>query len=112
MMAEKIDAGTSAPPEIENLPIIVIQPPKGLVSLGLKELWEYWELLYFLTWRDIKVRYKQTLLGGVWAILQPFCMMVVFSLFLESSPEFLRTMFPIRYSPMRVCCPGLFFLRA
>ena len=80
-MAEKIDAGTSAPPEIENLPIIVIQPPKGLVSLGLKELWEYWELLYFLTWRDIKVRYKQTLLGGVWAILQPFCMMVVFSLF-------------------------------
>ena len=80
-MIEKIDAGTNTAPEIENLPITVIRPLKGLVSLGLKELWEYWELLYFLTWRDIKVRYKQTLLGGLWAILQPFCMMVVFSLF-------------------------------
>src|SRR5213079_2784504 len=48
---------------------------------GLKELWEYRELLYFLTWRDIKVRYKQTALGAAWAIIQPFFTMVVFSLF-------------------------------
>jgi len=47
----------------------------------LRELWEYRELLYFLTWRDIKVRYKQTALGAAWAIIQPFFLMVVFSLF-------------------------------
>ena len=58
-----------------------IQPSKGWVSLKLNELWEYRELLYFLTWRDIKVRYKQTVLGAAWAILQPFLTMVVFSLF-------------------------------
>lgn len=58
-----------------------IQPSKGWVSLKLQELWEYRELLYFLTWRDIKVRYKQTVLGAAWAILQPFLTMIVFSLF-------------------------------
>jgi len=62
-------------------PVIVIQPSKGLVSLRLKELWDYHELLFFLTWRDIKIRYKQTALGAVWAILQPFLTMVVFSVF-------------------------------
>ncbi len=62
-------------------PVTVIKPSKGWVSLGLKDLWEYRELLYFLTWRDIKVRYKQTALGATWAIIQPFFTMVVFSLF-------------------------------
>jgi lipopolysaccharide transport system permease protein len=61
--------------------VTVIKPSKGWVSLGLKNLWEYRELLYFLTWRDIKVRYKQTVLGATWAIIQPFFTMVVFSLF-------------------------------
>jgi len=51
------------------------------VPLKLSELWEYRELLYFLVWRDIKVRYKQTALGATWAIIQPFFTMVVFSLF-------------------------------
>jgi lipopolysaccharide transport system permease protein len=59
----------------------IIEPSEGLVSLKLKELWQYHELLYFLTWRDIKVRYKQTVLGAAWAIIQPFFTMVVFSLF-------------------------------
>ena len=58
-----------------------IAPAKGWVSLRLRELWEYRELLYFLVWRDIKVRYKQTALGATWAIIQPFFTMVVFSLF-------------------------------
>jgi lipopolysaccharide transport system permease protein len=58
-----------------------IVPAKGWVSLRLRELWEYRELLYFLVWRDIKVRYKQTALGAAWAIIQPVCTMVVFSLF-------------------------------
>lgn len=58
-----------------------IAPVRGWVTLGLAELWAYRELLYFLTWRDIKVRYKQTTLGAAWAIIQPFLTMVVFSLF-------------------------------
>jgi len=63
------------------LPTLRIAPSKGWVPLKLKELWEYRELLYFLVWRDIKVRYKQTALGATWAIIQPFLTMVVFSLF-------------------------------
>jgi lipopolysaccharide transport system permease protein len=58
-----------------------IQPSKGWVSLQLRELWEFRELLYFLVWRDIKVRYKQTVLGAGWAIIQPLFTMLVFSLF-------------------------------
>jgi lipopolysaccharide transport system permease protein len=58
-----------------------IEPSRGWVSLKLGELWEYRELFYFLIWRDVKVRYKQTALGATWAIIQPFSTMVVFSLF-------------------------------
>jgi lipopolysaccharide transport system permease protein len=63
------------------MPIEVIEPKKGLVPLDLKEIWNYRELLYFLTKRDIKVRYKQTVLGGLWAIIQPLFTMVVFTFF-------------------------------
>src|SRR5690606_37696732 len=62
-------------------PVTIIEPVRGWRSLGLRELWEYRELLYFLVWRDVKVRYKQTVLGASWAIIQPFFTMVVFSLF-------------------------------
>lgn len=55
--------------------------PKEKFSLGLRELWQYKELFYFFTWRDVKVKYKQTTLGFAWVILQPFFMMVIFSLF-------------------------------
>ncbi len=65
----------------QELPILRIEPSRGWVSLKLHELWEYRELLYLLTWRDVKVRYKQTVLGAAWAIIQPFFTMVVFSLF-------------------------------
>jgi homopolymeric O-antigen transport system permease protein len=64
-----------------DLPYLRIQPARGWASLNLAELWEYRELLYFLVWRDIKIRYKQTALGAAWAIIQPFFTMVVFSLF-------------------------------
>ena len=62
-------------------PTLLIRPSRGWAALDLADLWEYRELIYFLTWRDIKVRYKQTVLGGAWAILQPFLTMVVFSVF-------------------------------
>lgn len=61
--------------------VTILRPSRGLVSLRLKELWEYRELAYFLVWRDIKVRYKQTVIGVAWAMIQPLAMMVVFTLF-------------------------------
>lgn len=59
---------------------ILIEPSRGWQQLGLGELWEFRELLYFLAWRDIKVRYKQTALGATWAILQPLLSMLIFTL--------------------------------
>lgn len=61
--------------------VLILRPSRGWGSLNLGELWRYRELIYFLTWRDLKVRYKQTVLGAFWAILQPFLSMVVFSVF-------------------------------
>ncbi len=72
------------PQKVEEIPTLIIEPSKGWVPLRLRELWEYRELLYFLVWRDIKVRYKQTVLGAAWAIIQPFFTMVVFSVFFGS----------------------------
>ena len=61
--------------------ITMIMPSKGWTALNLRDLWIYRELILFMTWRDLKVRYKQTLLGASWAVLQPFLTMVVFSIF-------------------------------
>jgi lipopolysaccharide transport system permease protein len=61
---------------------ILIRPSHGWVRLDLRQLWAYRELLYFFVWRDLKVRYKQTTFGILWAVIQPFMLMVVFSLFL------------------------------
>ncbi len=74
-----LKAGPARRPE--PLPVLEIRPPQGWSSLGLRELWEYRELLYFLVWRDVKVRYKQTALGAAWAVIQPVFMMAAFSLF-------------------------------
>ena len=65
----------------EAAPTVVIRPSRGWIPLNLRELWGYRELLYFLVWRDVKVRYKQTALGVSWAVIQPVLMMVVFALF-------------------------------
>lgn len=66
----------------QQIRTIVIRPSRGWLGLNFRELWMYRELLYFLTWRDVKVRYKQTVLGAGWAIIQPLLLMVVFSIFL------------------------------
>ena len=62
-------------------PLVIIEPNKGWSALDLRDLWAFRELLYFLTWRDVKVRYKQTELGIAWAIIQPLFTMLVFTLF-------------------------------
>jgi len=77
-MVGQTEAGPA--PEV-GPPVTVIRPSRGWAPLDLGELWRFRELFYFLTWRDIKVRYKQTVLGATWAILQPVFTMVVFSLF-------------------------------
>lgn len=64
-----------------DLPFAIIKPTHGWQHINLVEIWRYRELLYFLAWRDIKVRYKQTIFGASWAIIQPFFTMVIFSLF-------------------------------
>jgi len=71
-------AGGAAP---TNLSVTVIERRSGWQIVDTGELWRYRELLCFLTWRDVKIRYKQTVLGVAWAILQPLATMVVFSLF-------------------------------
>jgi len=62
-------------------PVLMIRPSQGWVAIKFRELWKYRELIYFFVWRDIKVRYKQTVLGAAWAIIQPVCTMIVFSIF-------------------------------
>jgi lipopolysaccharide transport system permease protein len=70
------------PPDgLPEEPLVVIEPNKGWSALDLRDLWSFRELLYFLTWRDVKVRYKQTELGVAWAIIQPLFTMLIFTLF-------------------------------
>ena len=76
-------AGTTcqAADDAAKVPLTVVRPSRGWAPLEIGELWAYRELLGFLAWRDVKVRYKQTVLGAAWAILQPFAAMVVFTIF-------------------------------
>jgi lipopolysaccharide transport system permease protein len=67
--------------EMPGLSVTVLKPPRGWQGLNLREIWQFRDLLYFLIWRDVKVRYKQTVLGAAWALLQPLLMMIVFTLF-------------------------------
>lgn len=76
-MIPDANAATSSP----SLMAMRIKPTHGWASLKLAELWEYRELVYFFTWRDIKIRYKQTVLGALWAIIQPLFTMLIFALF-------------------------------
>ncbi|HEY6041059.1 MAG TPA: ABC transporter permease [Anaerolineae bacterium] len=75
--ADVIPAAQSAP---EAPAVIVIRPSRGWVAVNLRDVWEYRELLYFMVWRDVKVRYKQTLLGVAWVVLQPLATTLVFTI--------------------------------
>ena len=65
--------------ESRPIPVVIIESRRGWRAINLRELWTYRELLYFLIWRDVKIRYKQTLLGATWAIVQPLLTMVIFT---------------------------------
>jgi lipopolysaccharide transport system permease protein len=77
LQPKPLPASSSLPDE----PLVVIEPSKSWAPLNLRDIWKYRELLYFLTWRDIKVRYKQTALGVAWAVIQPVTTMIIFTLF-------------------------------
>lgn len=89
--------------------IEIIRPTRGWVSLDLRRLWDYRELLAFLTWRDVKIRYKQTVLGATWAILQPFATMVVFSLFFGKLAKMGSEGFPYPLFAFTALVPWTFF---
>ncbi len=72
-------ASDDVPRVRERVPTVLIRPNRGLFDLELREVWAYRDLLYFLVWRDVKVRYKQTVIGAGWAILQPLLTMAVFT---------------------------------
>jgi lipopolysaccharide transport system permease protein len=72
---------SSASPSLPEPPLVTIAPGRKWVAINFRDLWASRELLYFLTWRDVKVRYKQTILGAAWAIIQPLFTMLIFTLF-------------------------------
>jgi lipopolysaccharide transport system permease protein len=92
-----------------DVPVTIVKPSKGWISLKLDELWEYRELLYFLTWRDVKVRYKQTVLGAAWAVIQPFFTMVVFSLFFGKLAKMPSDGMPYPIFAYAALVPWMFF---
>lgn len=78
---ENTDLSHSDGLTLPDKPLVVIEPSKGWIPVNLRDLWHYRDLLHILTMRDIKVRYKQTLLGAAWAIIQPLFTMLIFTLF-------------------------------
>jgi len=92
-----------------SVPITFIVPSRGWVPLKLGELWDYRELLYFLTWREIKVRYKQTVLGVGWAIIQPLSTMLIFSLFFGKLAKIPSDHIPYPLFAMAGLVPWTFF---
>jgi lipopolysaccharide transport system permease protein len=93
----------------EATSLLVIQPLKGLVSLQLSELWKYREVLYFLIWRDIRVRYKQTALGAAWAVIQPLFTMLIFSIFFGRLAKVPSDNLPYTLFSYSALVPWMFF---
>src|SRR6516164_2001455 len=87
----------AGPDPTADWPVTVVERRPGWRPFDLRELWRFRELLYFLTWRDVKVRYKQTALGAAWAVLQPLATMVVFALFLGRAAGLTRDL-PYSYA--------------
>jgi lipopolysaccharide transport system permease protein len=95
-----------------NIPIIRIEPARGWVSLKLGEIWPYRELLYFLVWRDVKVRYKQTAIGAAWAIIQPLLTMVIFTLVFDKFAKVPSNGLPYPIFSFAALLPWTYFSKA
>lgn len=101
-----------APDHLPDEHLTIIQPRPGWQIIDLAEAWRYRELLYFFVWRDVKVRYKQTILGAAWAILQPFAQMVVFSIFFGRMVEMPTAGIPYPLFVFAGLLPWTFFSNA
>ncbi len=101
-----------SPPSLPEHPIATIEAGRKWALLDLKSLWAYRELLYFLTWRDVKVRYKQTLLGVVWVILQPLLAMLTFSIFFGKLVGVASDGIPYALFAYTALLPWMFFSKA
>ncbi len=94
-----------------DLPVIRIQS-SALLTFGLKELWDYRELLYFLVWRDVKVRYKQTVIGAAWTVIQPLVTVVIFTLVFQNFAKMPSDGIPYPLFSFTALLPWNFFARA
>ena len=88
-----------------RIPVLIIERGRW-AALDLRDVWAHRELFYFLAWRDVKVRYKQTALGASWAILQPLISMIVFTMLFGRLAHVPSDGQPYAISRMRVCCLG------
>lgn len=97
--------------KLEVAPTLIIKPRKGLQLLNLKEIWTYHELLYFLAWRDIKVKYKQTVIGVLWVVLQPIIMVLIFTIFFGKLARFSSDGVPYALFALSALIPWQLFSR-
>jgi homopolymeric O-antigen transport system permease protein len=95
-----------------KIPVIRIEPVTGWLALKLHDLWDYRELLYFFVWRDVKVRYKQTAIGAVWAVLQPLMTMIVFTLVFDRFVNVPSDGLPYPLFSYAALLPWTYFARA
>ena len=102
---------TTSKNQSHTIPTLIIRPPKKWVPVDFHELWEYRELLYSFVSRDVKIRYKQTALGFLWAIIQPLFMMVILPCSSGDLQRFPRMAFPIPFSALPHSFPGRSFLK-
>ncbi|MBA3075718.1 MAG: ABC transporter permease [Anaerolineae bacterium] len=103
---------TDAIETVKKPDTVIIQPMKGLVALNLRDLWIYRELVYFLTWRDLKVRYKQSVLGVLWAIINPLVTTVVFAIIFGNFAKFPSDGVPYPIFSYTATLPWTFFAAA
>ena len=95
-----------------DIPVIRIEPSTSRLPLKLNELWDYRELLYFLVWRDVKVRYKQTAIGAVWAVLQPLMTMIIFTLVFDKFAKVPSNGLPYPIFSFAALLPWTYFSKA
>src|ERR1700730_1928914 len=105
-------AEVPVPHPVDDRPVTVIRPANGWHLINVRELWRFRELIYFLAWRDVKVRYKQTILGAAWAVLQPAMMMVVLSIIFQRMVEVSSGALPYPLFAFAGLLPWSFFASA
>ena len=111
-VAEPPGGNSFATQPISDVPLIVIEPPRAWRALNLREFFAHRELLYFMIWRDVKVRYKQTALGVVWAVIQPLFTMIIFTIFFGRLAGIPSDNFPYPVFAYAALLPWTFFNNA